>query len=51
MDKKQEEQVIESLVDFIARVAKGETTSETEIDALPKVVELLLNYHCSKNLM
>ena len=39
----QEEKVIDALVDFVIRVAKGKATSYTEVSVLPEVAKLLLS--------
>lgn len=41
----QEKRVVDALVDFVIRVAKGKTTSDTEVSVLPEVAKLLLNFH------
>ncbi len=41
----QEKRVVDALVDFVIRVAKGKTTSDTEVSVLPEVAKLLLNFY------
>lgn len=41
MNEEQYRTVIASLVEFIVRVSKGETTSEKEVEVLPEVVSAL----------
>lgn len=43
MSVEQKKKITVALVDFIERVAHGNTTSETEIEALPEVVNALIN--------
>lgn len=43
MSNEQREKVIEALVDFVVRVAKSETATESEIAALPATVNALVN--------
>lgn len=42
MNKKQKDEVINALVEFVLRVAEGKATSETEVAILPKVAEILI---------
>ena len=42
MTRRQRIELIDALVDFCTRVAKGNATSEREIEALPKVAEILI---------
>lgn len=44
MENEQERKVVEALVEFVERVAKGKTTSETEVKILPEVVNALANF-------
>ena len=41
MDKKQRDKVVESLVDFVIRVAAGKNVRDAETAALPAVVAVL----------
>lgn len=43
MDKDQRKKVVDALVDFVIRVANGETTTEKEVEILPAVVSLLIS--------
>lgn len=43
MDKKQTDKVIDALVNFVIKVAEGDTTSETEVAVLPEVAKILLS--------
>lgn len=43
LSNEQREKVIEALVDFVVRVAKSETATESEIAALPATVNALVN--------
>jgi hypothetical protein len=43
MDEKQKDKVIAALVDFVIKVAEGNTTSETEVAVLPEVAKILLD--------
>lgn len=43
MDKDQHKKVVDALVDFVIRVANGETTTEKEVEILPAVVSLLIS--------
>lgn len=45
MEKEKLDQVEIALADFIIRVAKGETTSETEVKVLPEVALALKDYY------
>lgn len=42
MNKEQEAEVINALVNFVVRVSKGDTVNEKEVDTLPAVATLLL---------
>lgn len=44
MTNEQENEVIKALIDFVVRVSKGKTTSDTEVSVLPEVAKLLLNF-------
>lgn len=48
MTDEQEKEVIDALVDFVIRVAKGKTTSDTEVSVLPEVAKVLLSYDMYK---
>lgn len=41
MNDEQEKQVVEALVDFVLRVAKGNATNESEVAVLPLVAKEL----------
>ena len=43
MDKKQTGKVSDALVNFVIKVAEGDTTSETEVAVLPEVAKILLS--------
>lgn len=43
MDKDQCKKIVDALVDFVIRVANGETTTEKEVEILPAVVSLLIS--------
>lgn len=43
MDKDQHKKIVDALVDFVIRVANGETTTEKEVEILPAVVSLLIS--------
>lgn len=43
MNNEQTKEVINALVDFVTRVSKGETTSETEVLVLPEIVKVLFS--------
>lgn len=44
MTKEQYKQVIQSLVNYVSRVSKGEEyASEKEVEVLPEIVKILLN--------
>lgn len=43
MDKDQSKKIVDALVDFVIRVANGETTTEKEVEILPAVVSLLIS--------
>ena len=43
LDKEQYEQVTDALVNFIVRVANGNSTSETEVAVLPEVARILVD--------
>ena len=44
MNTEQENNVIEALVNFVVRVAKGNATNDAETAALPLVAETLLEF-------
>lgn len=44
MDIIKEQEMIESLADFVIRVAKGKATSETEVEVLPEVARVVVAY-------
>lgn len=44
MDEQKIKEVEIALADFIIRVAKGKTTSETEVQVLPEVAAVLKDY-------
>ena len=44
MNTEQEIKVIEALVNFVVRVAEGNTTNDAETAALPLVAEALLEF-------
>ena len=44
MDKEKEREMIESLADFVIRVANGKATSETEVEVLSEVARVVVAY-------
>ena len=44
MDKEKKQEVINALADFVIRVAKGKATSETEVEVLPKVASVIVDF-------
>lgn len=45
MTEKQIQKLETTLIKFIERVSKGDTTSETEVQVLPEVVRELIKLH------
>lgn len=43
MNEEQYKKVVDALVNFVIRVANGETTTEKEIEVLPAVVSSLVD--------
>lgn len=43
LTREQDQELEQALFDFVIRVLKGKTTSETELQILPEVVETLLS--------
>jgi predicted nucleic acid-binding Zn-ribbon protein len=46
LDEEEKRKITKCLWDFVKRVSKGDTTSDTEVQVLPEVAQVLVNLNC-----